>query len=1038
MFCDLMDSTERARRTDLEDWRDLIRQYQSICFREVTRAGGFVAQYLGDGVLTYFGYPIAHEQDAKAAVDAGLAIVRACDVDRREAGLEPLLLRIGIDSGVVLASEMGFGVSRQPLAVGNVPNLAARIQSVAGANAVLVSDATHQLVQGYFDCRDAGLHQLRGLEDETRLHEVIRPREASAVDSRLTLTPLVARLEELRTLLDCWGEVRQGRGRILFISGEAGVGKSRLLRELKGRLTDEPHYRLEIRGSPQRESSALFPVVHFLRGAWGLNATKSSAELRSALTGALGERIRQPHALLFLASILDFPALGIEDDFGGTTQRRKQLTLELLVDLLLDGARRRPTLFIVEDLHWIDPSTRELLDLVSRRIGDAAVMMVSSSRSAETPFPSRATGTGTDLSVTHVQLARLSGPQTEAMIEALAGQVHLAGSLVRDLVEKSDGVPLYVEEVTRMVLADEGRSLEPPLARRREAHSLAELGIPATLRESLIARLDRLGPARTLAQLGAVIGRTFDERVLRVVSALDEGTLSEQLRALVELDILHAPSETSPQRTYVFKHALIQEAAYASLVRSQRRTCHLHIAEFFQRGGDAANADTTPELLAHHWAGAECFEMAIPQLLIAGKRAFERSAYIESARHLQQGLKWLDRISEVDARRKRELELCLALGPVLVSMLGYSNPEVERIYARARELCFEFGNDRLLYAILSGLHLFHQSRAELGICAELAASRMELAQRLADPTLQMHVLETVGTVTFWRGQYQVALAALSDALSRYTPGRGRDIRLMYGTDTRVVCEAYQAQALWYLGHADQARDRALEAVAHARETGDVHSLALALVFSATVHLHRGELESARQLTEEAIAHGKEQHLEQWLGSALFMNGVILVKMGRVGEGLALIAEGGTVYRAVGATVGSRFFAACLGDAFLSAGMAAQGVEALAGLGDALRVGEDTFHDAELARVRGELLLGCHGDTAMITAELEGGLVLARSQGARSLELRCATSLARSWRDGDRGVEARDLLAPIRSALAEGRDTADARAADACLASLPPV
>lgn len=1051
MFCDLMNSTERGQRTDLEEWRDLIRQFQGVCFQEVSRTGGFVAQYLGDGVLAYFGYPTAHEQDARAAVDAALAIVRRCDRERAEHGLDPLSLRIGIDSGVVLAGEMGFGVSRQPLAVGSVPNLAARIQSVAGANAVLISDATYQLVRAYFDCRDAGSHQLRGLEEAALLHQVVRAQEPSSAEARVTLTPLVGRVEELEALLDRWAKVRGGHGQVLLVSGEAGVGKSRLVRELKSRVAGDPHYRVDLRGSPQRESSALFPVVHFLRTAWGLDTAKSAQEVRNILVEGLGARARQPHALFLLASILDVPVSGIDEEPGGTAQRRKRLTLELLADLLIDGALRRPTLIIVEDLHWIDPSTVELLDIVSRRIVDAAIMMVLSSRFASGPFPSRIVDTdpspGADRDpnrvvnpavdvdverrVTRLRLARLTSDETETMIDTVAGQVRLPRSLVRDLVEKSDGVPLYVEEVTRMVL-DEGGFGSLPAA-RGDVRSLAELGIPATLQESLIARLDRLGQARNLAQLGAVMGRAFDFEVLRAVSGLDEASLSHQLGVLRELDILHSPSGGA-RKTYIFKHALIQEAAYESLLRSQRRAYHLRIAELLA-GGAADNSETTPELLAHHWGGADRSDMAIPCLVIAGKRAFERSAYIEAARHLQQGLKLLDRLSDPDVRLSRELELCLALGPVLVSMRGYSNPEVERIYARARELCSLFGNDRLLYAIMSGLHLYHQSRAELEICADLAARRLELAQRLGDSTLEMHVLETVGTVAFWRGQHQAALAALNDALSRYVPERGRDIRLMYGTDTRVVGEAYQGQVLWYLGYPDQALRRALEAVAHARDIGDVHSLALALVFLATVHLNRGELESARQLTEEAIAHSNEQRLEQWLGSALFMNGVVLVKMGDVHAGLAGISEGGNVYRAVGASVGARFFAASMGDAFLTAGMAAQGLGALASLGDALRVGEDTFHDAELARIHGELLLGSNGDAITAAAEIESGLSLARAQGARSLELRCATSLARLWREGGRRADARDLLAPVRASLTEGQDTFDVRAADACLASL---
>jgi adenylate cyclase len=372
---------------------------------------------------------------------------------------------------------------------------------------------------------------------------------------------------------------------------------------------------------------------------------------------------------------------------------------------------------------------------------------------------------------------------------------------------------------------------------------------------------------------------------------------------------------------------------------------------------------------------------------------------------------------------------------VLVSTRGYSNPDVESIYGRARALCPQVGNDRLLYSVLSGLHLFHQSRAELAVCAELADRRRAFARRLDDPTLEMHVLETVGTVAFWRGQHEVAVVALRDAQSRYNPDIGRAIRLMYGTDSRVVCEAYEAQSLWYLGYPEQARRRALAAVESARAIGDVHSLTLALVFSANVSLNRGELESARRLAEEAVARSTEQHLAQWLGSALFVNGLVLVRLGRLQEGFASMSEGATVHRSVGASVGARYFAASMGEAYLQAGLAAQGLQALAAVGQGAAPTEDTFHDADLSRVYGELLLAATGDTAGATAAIEAGLALARAQGARGLELRTATSLARLWRAAGRTAEARALLAPIWESFTEGHDTSDARAATGVLSSL---
>ena len=1030
MFCDLVDSTEQAQRLELEEWRDRVRGFQGVCYREVSRAGGFVAQYLGDGVLAYFGYPTAHEQDARAAVRAAVEIVRAFRAPRGSSPRPALLIRVGVDSGVVLASQMGFGASRQPLVVGNVPNRAARIQAIARPNTVVISEATHRLVHGSFVCESIGVHRLRGQERSVSLYRVTRPRTAQRqLDGDAVLSPLVGRGGELATLLDRWGEARAGRGRIVVLSGEAGVGKSRLLRELKAQIAGVLHFTAEFRCAPHSEGSAFWPVLEYLRHAWRLDRSLSSEEARARIVRGLGPRTAQPDAVPLMASLLEVTLPGDPAPPADTSLRRKQRTLEILADLLTDAAAVRPMLLIIEDLHWIDPSSLELIKLIAGRMGgagDLAVLMVMSVR------PDGLVPVGDGEGITRLALNRLGPDETELMIRGLTGPRPLPPQLIRDLVEKSDGVPLYVEEVTRLVV-DSGAASES-LAREGSVQSLAELGVPATLQESMVARLDRAGPSKELAQLCAVIGRSFDLDLIEGVCGLDRSTLEGQVARLKELDILHTQT-VAPLEILVFKHALIQDAAYSSLVRSRRRDLHRVIGETLESRFSERVA-TRPELLAHHWTEAGRPDAAIPCLLSAGKRAFERSAYAEAARHLKQALALLADLPGTEERRGRELEVCLALGPVLVATRGYSNPDVERIYARARALCPSSGDDRLLYAVLSGLHLFHQSRAELAICAELAERRLEIARRLEDPALEMHVLETTGTVAFWRGQHQVALRALRDALSRYDAGRGRAIRLMYGTDSCVVSAAYEALALWYGGDPAQARVRALAAVVHAREIADVHSLALALVFSAIVHLNRGDLDVARQQAEEAVQRCMEQRLEQWLGSALFVNGLVLLRLGRADEGFAALAEGSAVYGSVGATVGGRFFAAGLGEAYLHSGKPQEGLAALAALSAAMPAGEDTCHDADLARVHGELLLAATDDVAAGTAALTQGLALARAQGARSLELRCAIALARLWQRQGRAHEARDLLAPVRAHFSDPDSTTDSRAADDLLASLP--
>lgn len=1029
VFVDLVDATALSRKLDLETWRDFIREFQGACFQEISRAGGWVAQFLGDGVLAYFGFPVAREHDAEAAVRAALGVLKALERHDRPAGhADRIAARIGIHSGVVLASEMGFGASRQPLVVGEVPNVAARIQAEAQPNTVVISESTHRLIRDAFVWRPLGSRQLRGLGGKLMLYVVSRPRSSPGERSRSGKElPLVGRARELELLRATWAAARGGHGRILVLTGEAGVGKSRLVRELRADLPRGTFARVDLFGAPHSESSALFPVLEFARRAWRLERDESPEQSIAKVRRGLGRHGDRRESLELMLSLLEIRGADLPPVSANTPRRQKELSLSLLADLLFESAGERPTLLVVEDIQWVDPTTQELLQIVAPRIEGAAILMILLSRSPQMPewvthLPA----------ATHLEISRLDADDTAALIRHMSMGTSLSAELVGDLVDRCDGIPLYVEEVTRMVLGSGGPGEEP--ARPAQARSLADLGIPPTLHESLIARLDELGAARDLAQLGAAVGRSFEAELVGEVAGVDGTTLRAMLTTLEEAQVVRRVGSGTAD-TYVFRHALIQDAAYASLVPSRRRQHHLKIAEVLE--ARAASGQTVrSELLAHHFAAANRIELAISHLVAAGKHAFERSAYVEAGRHLEQGLALVAGVSDPRTREVLELTLCLALGPVLVATRGYSNPEVERVYARARALCPARDGDRLLYAVLSGLHLFHQSRAELGICGELADHRLTLARQLEDPMLEMHVMETVGTIAFWRGEHAAAVTALAEALARYDPARGRTIRLMYGTDSRVVSEAYLALALWYSGYPDQARGPALSAVGHARAIDDIHSLALALVFAAIVLLNRGELAPAEALAEEAVARSTEQRLEQWQGAALFVSGVVKARNGQASDGLAFMWKGAEIYQAVGAKVGGRFFAASLGEVFQLAGRAQDGLDALSALDSGMVLGEDRCHDAELARIQGELALAAGGERAAAAAAFQRGIGLARSQGALSLELRCSIALARLRRDEGRFAEARAVLAPIRASIREGSETTDARSADALLASLP--
>ncbi len=1032
VFCDLVESTALSQRIDPEELRDLVRGYHEVCAREIRRVGGHVGQYLGDGVVAYFGYPVAHEQDAQAAVRAGLAIVDTVQRDAAADPRTPLAVRVGIHTGLVVAGEIGPVEKRELLAVGSTPNVAARVQGVARPNSVVISETTHRLVRAFFHCTDLGPQEMKGVSGTVRVYEVGGD---SGVQSRLdasfdgSLTALTGRDPEIDVLRARWEAACDGRGQVVLVAGEAGVGKSRLLREMKERIAGANALRLECRCAPHFESSALYPVIDLLQRLWEVRGAGSADEKIARIERAVAARaVDTPDTVPLMASFLSVPIPSRYPPLDLTPQSQKQKTLEALVDILAGMAERQPVLFAVEDLHWIDPSSLELLSLVVARVPAARILAVFLFRPTfDAPW-------GEGEHVTRVDLARLDLSETAAMIAHVAGGHDLPPEVVRNLVARTDGVPLYVEELTKAVL--ESGVLREREGRYELARPLSELAVPVTLQESLMARLDRLAPLKDVVQLGATIGRAFSYDLIRAVSPLDEATLETELARLVDAEVLYQRG-TLPALTYVFKHALIQDAAYESLLKNKRREYHRRIAETLAaRFPDVA--ETQPELLAHHWAGAAAADFAIIAYHRAGQRAFERSAYSEASSHLRRALELLDGVADAVPREGYELQLLVALGPVLVGTKGYSNPEVEAVYARARELCDRVGDVRLRYTVLSGLLLFHQSRAELATCIELCTQRLALAQELGDPALEMLVYENLGTLDYWAGQHARAITSLRKAQARYEPESGRRLRLTYGTDSAVVSTTYEGHALWFRGYPEQAIRKDDEALRIARKLGQAHSLTLALTFSAALRVNRGEPEQAIALSDEAIAISREQHLAQWIGSGMVTRGFALAQLGRAEEGIAAMFEGLSAFQASGARIAGRYFLANLADAHRRAGRPQDGLAFMDGTLPLLASCEDVFADSEVARTRAELLLMIAPDELEpVEAGFREALALARNTDSKSFELRAAMSFADFLACHGRADEACAILAPVHAWFTEGFDTGDLRAAAGVLARVEP-
>jgi class 3 adenylate cyclase len=732
LFCDLVDSTRFASQLDPEEWREVVRAYQEAGAKVIGRFEGHIAQYLGDGLLAYFGYPQAHEDDAQRAVRAGLGIVETLGQLNtrleRERGVR-LAVRLGIHTGLVVVGNMGDEVRQEQLALGQTPNLAARLQGIAAPNTLVISEATLQLLGGFFVYQSLGTCQVKGFAQPIKVYQVM---QESMARSRLeaagstSLTPLVGREEELEVLLERWTQVKDGIGQVVLLSGEAGIGKSRLVQALKEHVASEPQAWLTpCQCLPYYQHSALYPMIELLqRVALRFEREESPSQKLSKLEGFLVQYgLPLAETVPLFAALLSLPLTGGYARLSLSAEQQKQKTLQAFITILLRIASQQPVLFVMEDLHWVDPSTLELLTLLVDQAPNACVLMLLTFRpDFISPWSDR-------LHLTQVPLYRLTPQQATEMAHQVARGKILPPEVVDQVVAKTDGVPLFVEELTKMVL-------ESRLLREREDHyeltgPLPPLAIPATLHDSLMARLDRLATVKSMAQLGATLGREFPYALLQAVSLWDEETLRYGLQQLVQTEFLYQRGQP-PQATYLFKHALIQETAYQSLLRSTRQLHHQRIAQVLEEQFPETVA-SEPELLAHHYTEAGLSESAVVYWQKAGQRAVERSAHVEAMSHLTKGLDVLKTLPDNLERAQQELVLLTTLGPALIATRSYAAPEVSQVYTRARELCQQVGETPQLFSVLWGLARFYLVRAEPQTARELGEQLFSLAQRGQDP-----------------------------------------------------------------------------------------------------------------------------------------------------------------------------------------------------------------------------------------------------------------------------------------------------------------
>ncbi|HEY4043019.1 MAG TPA: adenylate/guanylate cyclase domain-containing protein [Rhodopila sp.] len=1018
MFCDIVGSTAISSRLDPEDLREVIRTYQARVANTIQQFDGFIARYVGDGVLIYFGWPRAREIDAERAVRAGLAVAAA--VGETPVGGESLQVRIGIATGLVVVGEpIGSGDSRQQTAIGETPNRASRLQGLAGPNQVVIDASTRGQIGGLFECLDLGTFELKGLPAAVPAWQVVSENRTVGQFEALRsgATPLVGRDEEIELLLRRWGQVKAGRGRVVLISAEPGGGKSRLAGALSERIAAEPHARQRYFCSPHHQDSALYPVIAQMERAAGFAHGDGPAAKLAKLQMLLAASALAMEDVGLLAELHSLPSADLGPPLDVAPQRKKEKTFEALLRHVEGLSRQRPVLMLFDDLHWIDPSSRELLDRTIERVADWPVLLLAMFRPEFQP-----PWTGQP-HVTLLTLARLDRRDTAAMVANVAGSETLPSEIVAEIAERTDGVPLFVEELTKAVLES---GAQTPATLSAAPHPA--LSVPASLHASLMARLDRLGPAaKNLAQTGAAIGREFGHGLLTSVSDLPEPELRNALDRLTNAGLLYVRG-TQPESTYTFKHALVQDAAYGTMLRGRRQLLHARIAATLEdRFPEVTLAQ--PALLARHYSEAGLAKSAVDYWLKAGQQALARSAFVEAAAQLRKGLLALAGLPEDKWRQQRELDLLVALRPALGATKGYSAKETHETLLRARALSERLDRPEHLVPLLWGQFAHHVSRAEFRLALPLGEQLEQIGKASNDAAAQLRGHYAHGLARLFLGQLPAARAVLERGLGLADPAY-RTIGVPI-VDPYASTLAFLANTLARLGYIDQARLRRDEALSESRRFGHVVTRAEVLLPSISFDLLT---RSPVQHVEEFVTLVTEHDLRALSHWALTFRGFSLIERGQPQEGLALLTQELAELRASGG-VGLTVLLTRLAQVHALLGQPEESKNCLAEAAQIFETTDERLGEAELLhRIPGDLL-NAAGDQSGAERHYRQAIAVAERQSAKLFQLRASVSLARLWRDQDKRAEARDLLAPIYDWFTEGFDAPDLKDAKALLNEL---
>ncbi|WP_022728801.1 adenylate/guanylate cyclase domain-containing protein [Fodinicurvata sediminis] len=1028
MFCDLVGSSSLAARLDPEEMRQVIRQYHKACAQVIKRWDGHIASYMGDGIMVYFGWPRVHEDDGERAVRAALEIISG--------GLmlypdmtEKLSCRIGIATGLVVVGDTS-DETWEEAAFGETPNLAARLQSLAHPDTVVISPHTRRLLGGLFELADLGLHELKGFSQNLHIWEVAGE---SDVRSRFEAmhgyqpTPLVGRTSEMELLLNRLALAKNGEGQVVLLTGPPGIGKSRLIGALVERLGQEKFHRLQYHCSPYHTNSALHPVIESLKHAAGM----TSEEPEELKLQRLEEMVQKTHAdsaqvVPLLASLLAVPFAPPYSSLELSADAKKARIFEFLFEQIAGLSKSCPVIMVLEDSHWLDPTSAEFFSQIADRLQHLPVLLLATSRSHE---PAQI---GSHAHLTSISLTRLSRKEVVTMIRRVSGERQLPQEVIQHILVKTDGIPFFIEELTKMLL-----EMNYPQHReegQNAAYQADLLSIPSTLQDLLMARLDRDPVVKELAQIGAVIGREFTYDLIAQLAPYQEPVLLDITQQLMDSDLVITRG-TPPEASFRFKHAFIQDTAYKSLLRSRRQQLHARLADILLEDFPELVAEQ-PELVAQHFTEGKRTREALLYWKKAGLLASERSSASEAAAHFQNALDCLADLPESEPRDHEELELLTLLGSSLISTQGAGAKTVATAHEKAAELARKLGVRTAAVPIFQGLRLHFQERADLKTASEMANRLMETVSDQCAPRHQLEAYRASAVVAYFAGDFVQAHDLVSRGLDNYANQAAQDLGPCYENDACMTCAAYRGRALLQLGYLDQAVDWTRHAQIYAENAAHTMSYVEAMTWRAEVAFERGDYSKACEFADSALQTATRYGLPLWAGLAVVLGGSARFSLGERNAGITQIREGIARLDGKNQKLLMLHSQILLLKALAEDGRTTEGLELAERIESELEGTAVGHLDANLRRLQGELYLAQQNEP-LETAEnlLRDSMTVAGHQQARLLELRAANRLANLWIRQGRFRQAQQLLQPLHDWFTEGGETEDVKRAAAYLSKL---